>query len=291
MKNSVKAPKAFLGLCALVALVGCGKQRGALESNHSQTGIIGGKAAAAGSLIANTTVGLYDTKIGAACTASILSDKFLLTAAHCVSSSNAVNLRVIFGLKMTSKGTVVRKVSGFKFHKRWLTAGSAETKNLGDIAIVKFEGGLPKGYRAARLLKDASLIKDGVSVGLAGYGHTNGVAKTGSGTLRYVVVKIENAAFSATEVMLDQTKGKGACQGDSGGPAYIIDRDGKLSLFGVTSRGEDDLFDTCGVKAVYTNVVAHKNWMKAAITALNSPTQALQADNALGDEAVVASLN
>lgn len=289
MKNSQMA----LCLFTLVALVGCGQQqRGALQADQNDAGIIGGKPVASGSSVAATTVGLYDVSLGASCTASILSDKFLLTAAHCVSGSKAKDLRVIFGLKMFAKGNVVKQVSGFKFHKRWLTAGSGELKDLGDIAIVKFAGGLPKGYRAANVLTDASVIKNGAKVGLAGYGHTNGIKKTGSGELRYVTVTIDDAAFSPTEVMLDQTKGKGACQGDSGGPAYIADANGKVALFGITSRGEKDPFDTCGVKSVYTNMLAHKNWIKAAIAALNSPQRVvLASDNAMDDVAGVAALN
>lgn len=293
MKKSLKASKSLLSLVTLVALVGCGQTRGGIESAQQQdASIIGGKAAVAGSLIAAQTVGLYDVSIGAMCSASILSSKFLLTAAHCVSSSKAANLVVIFGPTISPKGSALRKVSGFKYNKKWLNAGAdLEARDLGDIAIIKFEGGLPAGYRAARLLGDTSLLAAGTDVLLAGYGHSDGVKKTGSGLLRRVVVKIEDAAFSATEVLLDQTKGKGACQGDSGGPAYVLEKDGKLSLFGITSRGEDDAFNTCGVKSVYTNALAYKSWIKAAVAALNAPKTALNASNALEDIADVASLN
>lgn len=293
MKNSLKTPKSLLSLVvALVALVGCGQSREGFESDQTDSSIIGGKAAVAGSVIATQTVGLYDTSIGGMCSGTILSSKFLLTAAHCVAGSKPGNLIVIFGPKISKKGSSLRKVSGFKFNKKWLSAGrSADLKDLGDIAIVKFDGGLPVGYRPARLLSDASFLKKETNVLLAGYGHSDGVNKTGSGVLRGVVIKIEDPAFSPTEVLLDQTKGKGACQGDSGGPAYALDKDGKLSLFGITSRGEDDSSDTCGVKAVYTNALAYKSWMKAAITALNAPASTLASSNALEDIADVASLN
>lgn len=279
MKNSMKAPKLFLSLIAAAALVGCGQQRGALDAGHNDSSIIGGKAVVAGSAFANTTVGLFDVKLGSSCTASILSNQFLVTAAHCVDTSKASDLRVIFGLKISAKGTIVRKVSGLEFHKRFLNARSLE-KDFADIAIVKFEGGLPAGYRPARLLSDVSRIKDGATVGLVGYGHNNGVAKSGSGILRYVTVKIDNAAFAQTEVSVDQTQGKGACQGDSGGPAYIIDKDGKLSLFGVTSRGEDDPLNTCGVKAIYTNILAFKGWIKSAVATINARERAQAAEAA-----------
>ena len=211
MKNTLKAPKSILALLSLVELVGCGQHRGGFESDQNDASIIGGKAAIAGSAVASQTVGLFDASIGATCSASILSSKFLLTAAHCVSSSKAADLIVIFGPEISKKANAFRKVSGFKFNKKWLSAGSsAEQKDLGDIAIVKFDGGLPEGYRPARFLSDASLLKKDTDVLLAGFGHSDGVKKTGSGLLRRVIVKIEDAAYSATEVLLDQTKGKGA---------------------------------------------------------------------------------
>lgn len=268
---------AALCLTSSLVLVGCGQQRGALESDQSNPSIIGGQAVVAGSAIAKTTVGLYDLGSGGACTASILSSKFLLTAAHCVAGSKSANLRVIFGLKMSSKGTIVRKVAGYKFHAKWLQAlrSPVGTRDLGDIAIVKYEGGLPAGYTPAPLLNDSSVLQKNANVLLAGFGHTDGIAKSGSGTLRRVVIKIEDPAFSPSEVLLDQTKGKGACQGDSGGPAYVLNKQGKLALFGITSRGEFDDDDTCGQKAVYTNALAYTAWIKAAVTALNRPASAL----------------
>ncbi len=292
MKNNLKTPKSLLSLLSLVALVGCGQRGGGLATDQTDSSIIGGKAAVAGSVVATQTVGLYDTALGSVCTASILSSNFLLTAAHCVSSSKAANMVVIFGPKISKEGSSLRKVSGFKFHKKWLSVGSsADLKDLGDIAVIKFEGGLPAGYQPARLLSDASMLAKGKDALLAGYGVTDGVKKTGSGSLLRVVTKIDNPVFSATEVSLDQTKGKGACQGDSGGPAYVIDKDGKLSLFGVTSRGEDDTHDTCGAKAVYTNALAYKSWIKAAAAALNSPKSAIVTSNAFEEVTQVARQN
>lgn len=57
-------------------------------------------------------------------------------------------------------------------------------KNQGDVAVLKFEGGLPRGDKAAAILQNASALVDQVPVVLAGYGITDGETKAGAGTLR-----------------------------------------------------------------------------------------------------------
>jgi hypothetical protein len=87
--------------------------------------------------------------------------------------------------------------------------------------------------------------------------------------LRKVAVAIKDAAFSKSEVLLDQTAGKGACHGDSGGPAYSKNAAGELYLWGVTSRGIHDPGDTCGGDSAYTNILDHKAWLQTAAKAMN----------------------
>jgi secreted trypsin-like serine protease len=273
MKNALTA----VCLLSLVALVGCGQQKGGLASDQSNnSSIIGGKAARAGSMIASVTVAILDLRRGASCTASILSNSIVLTAAHCVEGGRAADYRVVFDVNMDNARAVQRKVTGFKYHVKWSRITPTQQKDLGDIAVLRFEGGLPAGYRVAPILKEAAAIKNGASALLAGYGLTDGINQTGAGILRYVSVKIQDAAFSSTEVSLNQRQGRGACHGDSGGPAYVLDSKGNLGLFGITSRGEKDPLDTCGVEAVYTNMLAYKNWITVAANKLAEEAKARQ---------------
>jgi hypothetical protein len=134
--------------------------------------------------------------------------------------------------------------------------------------LVKFVGGLPAGFKAAKLLTDLTALKYGGDVMLAGYGISDGAAHTGAAILRSVVTQIKTAAFSKTEVLMDQTHGKGACHGDSGGPAYDT-INGEQLLFGVTSRGVDDPSNDCTRFSAYTAIPAYAAWVKSTMTALN----------------------
>jgi secreted trypsin-like serine protease len=88
------------------------------------------------------------------------------------------------------------------------------------------------------------------------------VEMTGEGYLRRAEATVKGA--SQLEVHLNESKGQGTCSGDSGGPAFII-RDGKLRLWGVTSRGSI----LCDFEGVYTNLVEYRSWIEAAIGKLS----------------------
>lgn len=225
------------------------------------TGIIGGTDATGSEDFSKTVVVLYDKSLGALCTASILSDKLLLTAAHCV-ASEPTNLYVVFGTDVNSTDIIVRRVVVAQQTPVW-AARQNEELNTGDMAVVGFIGGLPEGYHAASLLTDSSQLKDGGAITLAGYGLSDGVAATGAGKLRYVDTTIQQAAYSQSEILMEQSKGKGACHGDSGGPAYV-QVNGQRLLAGVTSRGVNDPNNQCNVSSAYTSVAFYADWIKQA---------------------------
>ena len=212
----------ILSVLSLVAaaLVGCGKSTQPAINGQPNTGIIGGVDSVGTEDYAKTIVMLYNAAEGSLCTASIVSDQNLVTAAHCVDGP-ATNLRIIFGTDLANKETrIVRSIDSYETSPVYAFRSSEEL-NTGDIAVVKFSGGLPAGFKAAQILTSGNALQTGATVMLAGYGISDGVSHAGAGKLRSAEVTILNGQYSESEVLLDQTKGKGACHGDSGGPAYI----------------------------------------------------------------------
>lgn len=289
MKGSVFALLLFFAAnlisCAKPDLSKSETTENSVSESSADGGIIGGVSVADSDPIAGTVVAIYDTELKSLCTGSILSDKFVVTAGHCF-NKNPSKLVLIFGTQLpTAKGPkpVLRRVTDGRVNARYLQVDamlekSPQTspdsiKDWGDISILKFEGGLPKGYSPAQLLTQTSALKNGATVTLAGYGEIDGKNQTPSPDLRKVNVIIANAKFSSTEVQLDQRSGRGACHGDSGGPAYI-QVNGKRLLFGVTSRGSYDKNNDCSQFSVFTNLVAQSAWLKTQIQALSlSPSQ------------------
>jgi hypothetical protein len=251
---------------ALVGFAACSQQNaGLVQSADLNAGIIGGTDATGNEEFAKTVVLLYDKQVGAICTASIISDKLLLTAAHCV-ASEATSLYVVFGTDVEATDIIVRRVVTTATTPVWAARQDQELNN-GDMAMVGFIGGLPAGYKPAKMLQDLKQLKDGGVVTLAGYGNSDGVAGTGAGKLRYVDTTIQQAAYSASEILMQQANGKGACHGDSGGPAYIQVA-GERLLIGVTSRGVNDPQNHCGVSAAYTSVAYYADWVKTEAVAM-----------------------
>jgi hypothetical protein len=267
------------------------------SSLSSGTEIIGGTNVSDSDPIAAMTAMLYDVKAGALCTASVLSDEWLITAGHCVEGSAPTDLRVIFttdiailksasltpAQKLSVMKDKVRAVADFHQHPGYAATmakldqmqtqakakggdlSSADIDNVkdwGDLTLIHISGKIPTTYRAADILPPTGQLAKSQQIVLAGYGNTSGGDNgTGAGVLRQTVVSIAEPVWGTSEVLFNQTNGHGGCHGDSGGPAYVS-ANGKLYLFGVTSRGVRDENNTCGQYAAYTNMQAYRTWIK-----------------------------
>ncbi len=227
--------------------------------------IIGGKSVRASDPIKESIVGLLDIRQGALCTASIIAEDVLVTAAHCA-EGNAADLRIKFGLLVSEKN--LRSVDVIRVSPLWQKNKNAQ-QNTGDLALIKFSGGLPNGFRPAQLLPSSRPLKNNETAILAGYGLSDGNSSTGAGRLRVVEIPISNARFSTSEVLLDQTKGIGACHGDSGGPAFIKVKD-ELQLWGVTSRGSGTGGNDCSGYSIYTRIVPYAHWINSTLASIRS---------------------
>lgn len=255
-------------LFASIGFAACAPQTGAINTASDNNGIIGGLDATGNEDFAQTIVSVYNTETSGLCTGSIVSDSLLVTAAHCVTGP-AQKLALIFGKNIKdTNNRVVKRVDAYKVSPLW-PFRQDESLNSGDIAMVKFSGGLPPGYRPAQVLSNKAALTNGAVVLLAGYGISDGVKHTGSGTLRSAEVKILNAAYSESELLVAQNEGKGACHGDSGGPAYVR-INGQLMLWGVTNRGVNDPNNDCSVSAAYASIPYYRDWLKQTASELTT---------------------
>lgn len=280
-----------------IALASCGLSNRHELDTKGTTGIMGGSEVAENAPLASGIVGIYDLENNAICTGSLIADNYVLTAAHCVIGIKPHKLRLIFGVNIDElmaarEQDVVqiytRSVSSYKVHHNYKPEEHEDKEfDWADIAVIKFAGALPPGYKPVSLLPEDSILRRGVTVKLAGYGVSEvftqpvdpkkvknldealeygevvcdedlknclSVEMSGDGILRETTAPI--SGVQETEVRLDESKGQGTCSGDSGGPAYV-EYKGQMYLFGVTSRGSQ-LCDSVGV---YTNAVYYKDWI------------------------------
>jgi hypothetical protein len=248
-----------------------------LLSTSAHAMIIGGVDMTAHDPIQQSTAAMYEPSGngagGALCTASLIGKNTALTAAHCVQQGGYAPV-MIFGPNVHSPDSVQRPVTGVAVNPKWQEK-RGRGMDQGDIAVVKFGGGLPKGYRPATLDSPKNEIKKGDPAILAGYGVSNAKTHEGAGTLRKTTVSVAAVRKGKSEMIFDQAHGHGACHGDSGGPAYF-QHGKKMVLAGVTNRSyPNTAADDCGHKVVYTKVAAYRPWIEKSEADLNQKPVAL----------------
>ncbi|MCK6595568.1 MAG: trypsin-like serine protease [Bacteriovoracaceae bacterium] len=290
-------------LLMVMAASSCGNTERNSLLKVSQAHIINGTEIPEKSSKKSSIVGVYDTKNRSICTGSLIANNIVLTAAHCV-TKRTQDLKVIFSIDIDDAINIreqdtyqeqVKAVSAVQFGPTWDPKDETTEEDTGDIALIKFKGELPVGYKPATFLQDSSLLQVNQMVVLAGYGVSTvdlksidpktykkideaieygevicsddrkknygtcfEVETSGDGLLRITSAPI--SSLSKTEVRLNETKA-GTCSGDSGGPAYI-DIQGELYLFGITSRGSE----LCNEVGVYTNALYYLPWINSTIS-------------------------
>jgi secreted trypsin-like serine protease len=228
--------------------------------------ILGGQEVNSSDPVQASTVGVYSPSPGgqggALCTGTLISKDIALTAAHCIQPGGQKPV-LIFGRDLHSASAQYRDGTAVAVDPKWRTH-QGRGMDQGDVALVKFGGGMPAGYHQVPTVHSASEIKTGGVVELAGYGVNNARTHAGAGKLRKTNVQIVDGRPGKTEMIMDQTHGSGACHGDSGGPAFVRNGAG-IALAGLTNRGyPDSAPDDCAHQVVYTKVPYYKKWIAAS---------------------------
>jgi secreted trypsin-like serine protease len=249
-------------------------QNSGIGTSHNATGIVNGTDDTGTETWAGTVIGLgTKTYVGNGytifCSGTLVGKNTIVTAGHCVEAMYG-DAYVVFGLGENAANVEGRKIIKSATHEKYGSVVIDESaKDVFDIGMAEFEGDLPAGFKPAQILPDDTVLKNGATILLVGYGVTSGAIQTGSGVLRHTSVPIRDEAYGISEIQTDEVAA-GSCNGDSGGPGFI-EQNGQIYLWGTTSRGDSG----CVNNGIYTKVTYYRDWLNQKLnTWANEPAPA-----------------
>lgn len=197
------------------------------------------------------------------CTATPITKRVLLTAAHCIVGSK-LNTSVIFHSSLTcesgfDKTQHAKGISKAIIHEKYKNDLDAE-KLVADIALVVLEEDIPEGYEVFKIADPRKIERGNEDLFLYGFGVTKSNAKD-SGILRKLKLEasLYDIIFSEDRVKLRQIE-KGICKGDSGGPSFVK-VENELQILGINSYvyGPED--NVCTQEGSQTLADSYRNWI------------------------------
>lgn len=212
---------------------------------------------------------LYHKSFG--CGASLINDKYVISAAHCVKGFMWFMFRVTFGEHdrcIKTQRPITRYVLKIIAHNFTLT----ELSN--DIALLMLNEAVPYSYaiRPVCLPPNDEKSYTGNQAIVSGWGAKAETGNWSCTLLEAELPVLSNEAckmtnYNATkikDVMMcagyPETAHKDACTGDSGGPLILENNDHVYELIGIVSWGYGCA--RLGYPGVYTRVTKYLDWIK-----------------------------
>ncbi len=270
--------KTLFALFALVILISCEPAPSRSSAPNSDQ-IVKGQSLQAGDPVQSQIV-LLRTKYRnpesnkielSNCTGLVLSEKAILTAAHCVSFNEIVSGTILFS---SGEGSKTFSSEQIHIHPDYVNVVDRfEFEKLRDLAVIKLSEPIKILEMTIPLLKYSQFNLKNFSFRALGYGQQYGsLIRKNSDTLelkqKHLTVSNYDPESPYFEILQKQG---GVCFGDSGGPV-LVKINGQNYALGLTInvlfnpiRAFEPQYDTCSEKAIFLNIPYFYDWIQKVI--------------------------
>ncbi len=281
-----------------------------IDDSTSEQGIsaaiIGGETATQNQLPFFARVILHKTgqnQFANLCGGSIVNDRFILTAAHCVQSDVFTNGWSSNDLRVLVKNPTMDDVylSEFKDVSRITIHPNYNESDLwiNDLALLELSYPITDNVQSITLPQDFGDYSDVSAYQIFGLGRTSTNNLSAPNYLRWAEVKplsdSECAAmvsgFHSQESLcatgFENREYSGICGGDSGGPLTYVDDEGMYQQIGIVSYGSSDC-ESAAIPSVFTEILNYTTWIEqntssGVITSYDASLAATESYHSAGD--------
>ncbi|EAT41805.1 AAEL006598-PA [Aedes aegypti] len=223
--------------------------------------VVGGQEAADGSVPYQVSLQLKG--YGHICGGSIIGERWILTAAHCVEGETPGQLNVLAGTNSLKEGGELHETDKFIRHKYY-----NQPQFHNDVALIRLKSKLQFSAKVKPIVYWEKEVGANQSVVLTGWGRTSagGPVPTKLQTLDLKTISNEECKQKSSgnsnnvgigHICTLTKSGEGACNGDSGGPLTL---DGKL--VGLVNFGVPCAF---GFPDAYARVSYFHEWVRTTV--------------------------
>ncbi|MGH6822725.1 MAG: S1 family peptidase [Methylocella sp.] len=194
------------------------------------------------------------------CTASVIAQEIVLTAAHCVSSLS--NTRVLF--RGGESQLVPLDIASLAVHPEFRPKIGRKHLISIDLALLRLAEPLPPAFKPIELT-DSAPVAIGQPFRIAGFGRADESVSGTSGVLRAGIL-VASGPKSPVLVWLADPNGTGlgGCTGDSGAPVLAV---GQPALVAVAIRANGNNGHSCGATTEAVLIGPQMPWVRKTLQA------------------------